>query len=109
MDYIPTEMVVEMGLAIGKKELRSKGIGAEVVRTVLKHSFENLNVQSVYAYVLPSNEKSLACFRKCGFTISGRRRSWGYFNGPMDWYYLDSIREEYDTMYVKQSTDVSGE
>lgn len=96
VDYPVREMVVEMGLAIGVKELRGRGIGTDVVRTILKYSFEALNVLSVHLYVLQSNERAVACYKRCGFVVSGQCRRWGYFKGPLDWYFMDIVREEYD-------------
>ena len=67
---------------------------------ILKYSFEGLNVNSVHLYVLQSNERAIACYRKCGFVISGQYRRWGYYNGHLDWYFMDIIREEYDALYA---------
>lgn len=98
IDYKIKELVVEMGLTIGVRELRGRGLGEDAVRAILKYCFEGLDVTHVHVYVLQSNERSIACCKKCGFVISGRCRRWGYFNGPLDWYYMDIIREEYDAV-----------
>ena len=98
IDYRPVEMTVEFGVALGR-ESRGRGIGSEVVRLILKYSFECLNALSAFLYVLQTNESAISCYRKCGLVISGQCRSWGYINGPLDWYYMDMIREEYNALY----------
>ena len=45
---------------------------------MLRFAFEELNLHRVSLTVLDTNERAIACYRKCGFVEEGRLRE--------DWY-----------------------
>jgi ribosomal-protein-alanine N-acetyltransferase len=44
-----------------------QGYASELVRAALKHGFDDLALESIGAFVKPSNEGSLRVLNKCGF------------------------------------------
>ena len=102
-EYTAEYMTAEIGLTIGSADMRRKGIGSEVVQILTRYCFEELRAMSIHMWVLTTNEPAISCYRKCGYTISGTWRSCCYHGKPMDWYFMDIIREEYDKLYAKSS------
>ena len=57
----------EIGMAIGDKNYWSKGYGTDLVKTILKFCFEDLNLNKVYLDVWEENKRAIGCYSKCGF------------------------------------------
>lgn len=102
-EYTAEYMTAEIGLTIGTADMRGKGIGSEVVQMLTRFCFEELRAMSIHMWVLTTNEPAISCYKKCGYTISGTWRSCCYHGKPMDWYFMDIIREEYDKLYAGSS------
>jgi RimJ/RimL family protein N-acetyltransferase len=68
----------ELGIFIGPGERRGKGLGKEVVRLLVRHAFEGLNLRRVHLRVAESNAAAMACYRACGFVQEGvlREHAW---------------------------------
>ena len=77
----------QLHIMIGKNENRGKGIGKFAVNEMLRHAFNNLNLHRVELSVLANNEVAICLYKKCGFTIEGKKRESNYKNGI----YLDAI------------------
>lgn len=67
-----TEETAELGIAIGDSGLWGQGIGRQAGNLLLRHAFENLHLQYVWAEVHEPNERSHALMRKLGFTETSR-------------------------------------
>ncbi len=79
------QLNAELGIYIGEREYWSKGIGTEAVLTLLSHLFRNTDLESMYLTTYASNVRAQACYRKCGFEVTGTMRK---FSGRIG-YYVD--------------------
>jgi len=57
----------ELGIMIGNKEYWGKGYGTDIVKTLLKHLFEDLKLERVYLHTLAWNYRAQSSFSKAGF------------------------------------------
>lgn len=77
----------ELGLFIGEKEWRGKGLGTIVTHLLLHYAFMTLNLHRVWLRVDSENVAAIRCYEKCGFIREGFFRDEVYKNGQ----YRDSI------------------
>lgn len=71
----------EFHIMIGNKENQGKGLGTFAVMQMLKHAFDNLNLQRVELTVLEDNERARHLYEKVGFVQEGVKRSARYKKG----------------------------
>lgn len=64
----------EIGLGIGERDLWSQGLGRDALRTLLRHLFEDLDLQRVALHVIATNDRAIASYRACGFEVEGFER-----------------------------------
>lgn len=94
IDYVNRSAV--FNIMIGDKANRGKGIGCFAVREILKHAFENLNLQRVELGVLEDNEIAIHLYEKSGFKYEGRKRRAKYKNGKyVDLLMYAILRDEF--------------
>lgn len=68
-----------MGLLDASK--LGQGLGRRVVRLVLRHAFEELELFRVDLRVLAYNVRAIRCYRSCGFVEEGRERESALVDG----------------------------
>jgi RimJ/RimL family protein N-acetyltransferase len=89
----------ELGIYIGDRAFWSKGIGTEAILTLLSHLFRNTNLGAMVLTTYASNARAQACYRKCGFEVTGTMRK---FSGRIG-YYVDvqmkTTREAFNALY----------
>jgi len=86
----------ELTLVIGEIDQQGKGYGTEASMLILDHAFRKLNLHSVMLRALDYNAAALACYRKCGFQLFGRRREAKILDGEYhDVLYMDLLATEY--------------
>lgn len=91
-----------LGIFIGDKDFRNNGYGSEAIKLLLDYGFNYLNLESVKLNLLAFNERALACYKKCGFKETGRRRKHKYINGEYyDVIIMDILKEEFNGEYIK--------
>ncbi|ACC98417.1 GCN5-related N-acetyltransferase [Elusimicrobium minutum Pei191] len=72
----------EMGrVLIGEEDYRSKGLGREIIKTILDYAFNHLNMHKVYCEVFADNAAALGLYKKCGFEEDGYFKQHVYKNG----------------------------
>lgn len=71
----------EFGIVIGNKDFWNKGYGREAARLILKHGFENLNLNRIYLYVVAENVRGIKAYEAAGFIKEGVLRQALYKNG----------------------------
>ena len=71
----------EVGLFIGDKTCWDQGFGTEVMRLLLKHGFETLNLNRVFLRVHETNLRGIHVYEKVGFQHEGRLRQAVYQHG----------------------------
>ncbi len=70
------------GLMLGNKDTRGKGIGRDVVMTVMRYCFEELCLERLDGSMIEYNAASLKLYlTKCGWKEDGRQRNWYYRQG----------------------------
>lgn len=64
----------EIGLGIGERDLWSRGLGRDALRALLRHLFEDLDLQRVALHVMSTNDRAIASYKACGFEVEGVER-----------------------------------
>lgn len=85
------------GIKIGNKDYRGKGYGKDVVFTIMKYAFEELQLNRLDANILEYNIASKNLYvDKCGWKIEGVRRNY-IFKGNKyhNQYMVGILKEEY--------------
>jgi RimJ/RimL family protein N-acetyltransferase len=77
----PVNNAAEFGITIGEKEYWNKGLGREAAKLILKHGFENLNLNRIYLYVFATNPRAIKTYEAVGYKHEGTMRQGIYKNG----------------------------
>ncbi len=64
----------EIGLFIGKPELWGQGLGFDVMQTLLRFGFEQMNLNRIFLQVFAGNERAIHLYEKLDFQHEGRWR-----------------------------------
>ncbi len=75
----------ELGIYIGERSFWSRGYGTEAILTLLGHLFRYTNLGAMYLTTYASNARAQACYKKCGFEVTGTMRKYSGRAG----YYVD--------------------
>lgn len=91
-----TNRSAEVGIFIGEKSCWNKGYGREVMRLMLKHGFETLNLHRIYLRVFEHNLRGIKAYEHAGFQHEGRMRQAQYQDGRYyDVLLMSVLRDEY--------------
>lgn len=71
----------EVGLFIGNKTCWNKGYGTEVMRLLLRHGFDTLNLNRIFLRVDAENLGGIRAYEKAGFIHEARLRQADFRNG----------------------------
>lgn len=80
-----------LGLIIGDKDYRHRGIGLTVVNMLTKYAFEELRVHRCHILMVEDNEKALKCYTKAGYTVCGTEHECFWYHG----HYANVLHLEY--------------
>ena len=70
------------GMMIGDPTFRSRGIGPDVVNTVMQFAFLELGLHRLDSTMISSNTPSIKMYtEKCGWEIEGTKPEWFFRNG----------------------------
>ena len=98
----PVRRAGEIGIFIGDPENRGRGYGTETVQLLLEFAFNVLNLHSVGLNFFSFNVQAEACYKKCGFRETGRRREAYFCNGTYyDVVMMDILEDEYRNSTVR--------
>tara|TARA_A100001011_G_scaffold16404_1_gene17108 strand:+ start:122 stop:658 length:537 start_codon:yes stop_codon:yes gene_type:complete len=91
----------EFGITLGDLNYRGKGYGKDMLITLLKYGFDQLNLNRIWCEVYSNNE-ALHFYRKIGFKDEGVLRQHVYKDGE----YLNSIllgmlKSEFNDLFIK--------
>lgn len=90
----------ELGIMIGEKEYWGRGFGTDVMLTLLRFAFEQMNLHKVTLGVFEFNERGLAMYTKLGFVEEGRLREDLFQDGRYwDLIRMSILRREYDALH----------
>ncbi len=62
----------ELGIMIGDRDYWSRGYGADAVATLVRHVFDDTNIDRIHLKTLEWNVRAQRCFKNCGFVACGR-------------------------------------
>jgi diamine N-acetyltransferase len=86
----------EVGLFIGVPDLWDRGLGYDVVRTLLRFGFEQMNMNRIYLRVFADNARAVHLYEKLGFQHEGRWRAAEYRYGRYhDLLWMSMLRGEW--------------
>jgi RimJ/RimL family protein N-acetyltransferase len=92
----PENRKATLGIMIGDKRYWSKGYGTDVMLTLLRFGFDEMNLHRIDLGVDADNARAIACYRKCGFVEEGRLRQHLYKRGAhTDQIWMGLLREEF--------------
>jgi RimJ/RimL family protein N-acetyltransferase len=75
----------ELGIYLGERAIWNQGYGSDAVITLLGYLFRETSLQVMYLSTYSTNERAQACYRKCGFQVTGTMRKYSSRAG----YYTD--------------------
>jgi [ribosomal protein S5]-alanine N-acetyltransferase len=80
---------------LGDSAFSKRGIASEAVKQLVRKSFHELKLQSLYAWIMDDNTASARVLQKVGFREAGRIRRATSSNGrQVDRIYFDLIASE---------------
>jgi diamine N-acetyltransferase len=86
----------EIGIFIGDKQYWGQGYGVDAMRLMLRHGFNNLNLNRIYLRVYETNQRGIRCYEKCGFKLEGRMRQAQFLNGKyIDMLWMAVLKDEW--------------
>jgi RimJ/RimL family protein N-acetyltransferase len=78
--FDPYDRRAALAIGIEDPAYLGKGYGSEAVRLALSYIFST-GLHRISARVLASNDRAIACYRKCGFQVEGREREAALVDG----------------------------
>jgi RimJ/RimL family protein N-acetyltransferase len=98
-----------LGIVLGDKGYWDLGYGQDATRLLLDYAFNLLNLNSVMLGTFSFNERALACYRKVGFRVIGRRREARIIAGiKYDMVLMDILASEFGSPFVKAFLERQG-
>jgi UDP-4-amino-4,6-dideoxy-N-acetyl-beta-L-altrosamine N-acetyltransferase len=86
----------EVGLFIGKPEFWDRGLGRDVLESLLTFGFEQMNLHRIYLRVFAENERAVHLYEKVGFHHEGRWRQAEFRHGRFhDILWMSILRDEW--------------
>jgi len=90
-----TSRTCELGILLGSKSHRGKGIGTEVCRMVLQYAFTQLNIRKVLLAVYANNPAAIRTYEKLGFVMEGTLRDHIWAEGSyVDKHFMGIFKDE---------------
>lgn len=74
----------EIGIFIGEKKYWNRGVGTTVMKMMLKHGFETVNLHRIYLHVFSNNLRAIRAYEKAGFVHEGCMRESKYSHGKYE-------------------------
>ena len=86
----------EIGMVIGKSEMRGCGYGREALELMERFVFDQLGLERLELEVHMENQSALRCYQKAGFTLEGVKRHAYWADGRFgDVGVMSILRDEY--------------
>jgi RimJ/RimL family protein N-acetyltransferase len=86
----------EAGLFIGRPEMWGQGLGFDVLQTLLRFGFAQMNLNRIYLRVFAENERAVHLYEKLGFQHEGRWRQAEFRHGRYhDLLWMSVLRDEW--------------
>ena len=95
----------DVGIFIGEKACWNQGYGTEVMRQLLRHGFNTLNLNRIALEVYETNPRAIRVYEKAGFVHEGRKRQAMYKDGSyLDVLLMSVLRSEWNEVPGKGSS-----
>lgn len=92
----PIHRSAELQIRIGRKDAQGNGIGTEACALLLRHAFDDLNLNRVYLQVFETNERAIGLYKRAGFKVEGTLRQSAFIDGRwVNVLVMAILREEY--------------
>lgn len=86
----------ELQIRIGHKDAQGSGIGTEACSLLLRHAFQDLNLNRVFLHVFETNERAIRLYTRSGFKMEGTLRNSVFVDGRwLNVVIMAILREEY--------------
>lgn len=86
----------EVGLFIGPPDMWDCGLGFDVLRTLVRFGFEQMNLNRIYLRVFAGHERAIHLYEKAGFRHEGSWRQAEFRHGRYhDLLWMGMLREEW--------------
>lgn len=86
----------EIGIIIGEKSVWNQGYGSEAMRLMVKHGFEDINLNRIFLRVYETNPRGQRAYEKAGFVLEGRMRQARFLQGRyIDVLLMSVLRSEW--------------
>ncbi|PIS05302.1 MAG: GNAT family N-acetyltransferase [Candidatus Buchananbacteria bacterium CG10_big_fil_rev_8_21_14_0_10_42_9] len=67
--------VATFGILIGNKDYWNKGIGTEATNLIVRHAFEEMQLDEIKLGVIDLNKRAIRAYEKVGFKMTGVRKN----------------------------------
>lgn len=102
MGFEWTNRAAEVGIFIGDRSIWNMGYGTEVMRLLLRHGFETLNLNRIWLRVHADNPRAIRAYEKAGLVHEGRYRQGVYKKGAfVDVMLMSILKSEWNEIKVK--------
>jgi RimJ/RimL family protein N-acetyltransferase len=96
------DRTTEVMIMLGEPSARGKGLGTDAMVTLLRHLFDDRQVERVWLTVLTWNEPAIASYKKVGFVVEGRLKDDCWIEGAVhDQLILGMLRNEFRAKWTK--------
>jgi diamine N-acetyltransferase len=86
----------EVGLFIGVSDMWDRGLGFDVLNTMVRFGFEQMNLNRIYLRVFAGNERAIHLYEKAGFRQEGLWRQAEFRHSRYhDLLWMGMLREEW--------------
>lgn len=83
-------------IVLGEGDSRDRGVGTEVIRTLLQYLFEVRGLHRVTIDPETSNARAIRCYEKAGFRFDGILRHDDFMRGEyVDTYFMSILEDEW--------------
>ena len=90
------DRAAEIGIFIGEKKFWGQGYGTEVMGLMLKHGFNELNLNRIFLRVYATNTRAIRSYEKAGFKQEGLLRQDHFMDGKyIDVLLMSVLRSEW--------------
>lgn len=94
-DFDPVHRRAGIGILIANVADRKKGYASDALDTLIKYSFQTLQLHQLYCNITEDNVDSLNLFQSKGFKLIGTKRDWLIFpKGKKDEFMFQLINKE---------------
>lgn len=105
----PVTRLGDLGIAIGNPEYWSRGYGEDVVRTICRYGFEDLDLHRIGLTAAGHNARATRAYEKVGFVVEGSMRESRYVSGRYyDTTVMGLLRSEFESGDPQQGRAGSG-